>query len=147
MKIVISIVSLLFCLGTYATKPCPSSPCFVDGKFNESACIGKSDWIAIGRINQIVDDYVGHPINKNLSSFTLNIESWQKNPDNYPDVIELKVGWCNNPKELPRNNTESNTEDSKENKTDLFIFYGKQGLNSKPEYYWFRKKDNGFEEH
>ncbi|MEB8434481.1 hypothetical protein OO007_19745 [Cocleimonas sp. KMM 6892] len=127
MKVLFLISCLVLCLGAYATKPCPPSPCFVEGKFNQNVCLEKSEWVAIGRINQIVDDQVGNPINKNLSRFVLNIETWKKNPHDYPDALKFKVGWCNNSKELPK--------DSK----GLFIFYGKKGFDAKPEYYWFSK--------
>lgn len=111
---------MIFAVGMYspqsdATKPCDI--CLGD------ECSQQSAWIAVGRIREVEEDKQPYPLNKNFASFTFVPEKIEKGDLKPFKPLFFKVGWCENPKELP------------ENTRGFFRFYGK----SDTEYLGFDK--------
>lgn len=120
-------IRLLFILGifcqaqaVFATKPCPPPVCVVDNKFNKAKCVELSDWVAVGKIFDVVHDKKGKPLYKDFAKFKFTILNIKKGKVKIGESISFQVGWCVNMKTLP------------EDTAGEFIFYGR---NSKPSIY------------
>ena len=126
MRLSLLVFAILVSFQAYATKPCPPLLCDFDGNFDAEKCAEKSEWVAIGSISHVVNDHADKPLNKNFATFDLLVDSWRKNPNNYPKRLSFKTGWCTNSQELPKNYK------------GQFVFYGgTNSFNSNPVYYGF----------
>ncbi len=97
IKFIIIIILLLAPTKVFATKPCPQSPCFTKSQFDKEKCIEVSDWMAIGKIENVIHNYKGHPLNKDFASFTFIVETWEKGEGQIQKKLYFSVGWCHNP--------------------------------------------------
>ncbi len=115
-RLVFLLLPSLLCSTAFATKMCPPEPpCFdPDHKFNSDKCTQTSDWVAVGKIEDVIDDKIGDPLNKNFAKFKFKVIRWEKAPseDSEEKIIEFKIGWCENWQELPSDTS------------GLFRFYG-----------------------
>lgn len=96
---------------SFATKTCPPLEC--GSPADHETCFKKATWVATGKIINRVDKIIGKPLNKNFARFDFKIIHWEKGEKPNRDQISLKIGWCNNQRELPA------TTDG------TFRFYGK----------------------
>ena len=95
-----AVLTLLLALAV-STKPCPRPPC--EG-LDDSACAGKADWVAVGKITQVVHHPTGDPMHKDFAEFTFVPSKWEKKPKgDAPAKVEFRVGWCNNTRTVPAN--------------------------------------------
>ena len=106
--------------AVFATKPCPPPPCVVDNKFNEAKCVEVSDWVAVGKISDVVHDKKGEPLYRDFAKFKFTISKVKKGKVKVGESINFQVGWCVNMGVPPYDTTGE------------FIFYGR---NSKPSIY------------
>ena len=85
-----------------ATRPCPPHPCLDETrKLLEAECRKAADWIATGTISKVAHDRQGHPLNTDFASFTFTPNHWEKGEKQGVSSIDFKVGWCQNPTNLP----------------------------------------------
>ena len=74
-RLVFLLLPSLLCSTAFATKMCPPEPpCFdPDHKFNSDKCTQTSDWVAVGKIEDVIDDKKGDPLNKNFATFKFKV--------------------------------------------------------------------------
>lgn len=119
IKFILLIILFSFCYHykVFGTKPCSGSPCinYRTNEFDEEKCKKAADWIAMGKIENIVHDFKKHPLNKDFTKFSVRIKKWEKGGDNSIKILKLETEWCD--PNIP------------ENISGLFRFYGKGPLN------------------
>jgi hypothetical protein len=75
--------------------------CAPSGSFDRQACEAKADWIAEGRIEQVVHHRLGDPLNVDEFEFVFVPERVVRAPGqggpSTSSPVHYGVGWCNNP--------------------------------------------------
>ncbi len=112
IKLITIIISIFIATPTFATKPCPQLPCFLQSKLDKEKCVAAADWIATGTIALVAHNYIGEPLNKDFANFTFMVKTQQKGKSSIQKELLFTVGWCNNSKPLPKDTS------------GLFRFYG-----------------------
>ncbi len=111
-KLITSIILLFATTAAFATKPCPPSPCVTQSQFDKEKCVAASNWIATGEVKKVIHNYSGEPLNKDFASFIFFVKTQEKGKEPVHKELHFTVGWCDNPKPLPKDTS------------GLFRFYG-----------------------
>jgi hypothetical protein len=132
----LALLLALLALPLNATKPCPPSPClsYPGGRFDYDKCQNASDWVALGRIKNLVHHPAGYPLLKDFATFTFVVDRWLRGGDRKIREIPFTVGWCKNTQEM--------TGDY-----GYFTFWGKNQpkvANAEWEYVYFERADIPF---
>jgi hypothetical protein len=89
-----------------ATKPCPPEPCRTpSGSLDPRKCGERAAWVAVGEIADVVHHEQGPPLLKDFAEFTFRVSAWEKRASSQPSELRFRVGWCDNPRELPKDHS------------------------------------------
>ena len=103
MKEALILVLLFFTKHVYATKPCSPHPCFKNNKFDLNRCARAAKWVAVGEIKNVKHKIkIDSPTKKDFAQFVFKVELVEKGSLNGIEELPLKVGWCKNRKEVPK---------------------------------------------
>lgn len=96
MRLISSVIILAVftASNSYATKPCPVNVCAGE-PFNESLCVDKSDWVAVGTIDILNRVNNGYPLNNISYTFAFHPNYFVKGKHPAYELVFI-TGWCEN---------------------------------------------------